>query len=50
MREEVEALAVAELRKQWEGVGSDGRADDLAARVVAGDLDPYAAADALLEG
>jgi LAO/AO transport system kinase len=49
VREEVEALAVAALRKQWVGVGSDGRADDLAARVVAGDLDPYAAADALLE-
>ena len=49
VREEVEALAVAVLRKQWEGVGSDGRADDLAARVVAGDLDPYAAADSLLE-
>ncbi len=48
VREEVEALAVAALRKQWEGVGADGRVDDLAARVASGELDPYAAADALL--
>jgi LAO/AO transport system kinase len=51
VREEIEALAVATLRRQWEGVGRDGRAaelDGLAERVAAGDLDPYAAADALL--
>jgi LAO/AO transport system kinase len=51
VREEIEALAVATLRRQWEGVGRDGRAaelDGLAGRVSAGDLDPYAAADALL--
>jgi LAO/AO transport system kinase len=51
VREEIEALAVATLRRQWEGVGRDGRAaelDGLAGRVSAGELDPYAAADALL--
>ncbi|GAA1913289.1 methylmalonyl Co-A mutase-associated GTPase MeaB [Nocardioides marmoribigeumensis] len=47
-RAEVEALAVDALRRQWEGVGSDGRVDDLAAQVAEGRLDPYAAADALL--
>jgi LAO/AO transport system kinase len=47
-RAEVEALAVDALRKRWEGIGADGRVDGLAARVAAGDLDPYAAADALL--
>ena len=29
-------------------VGADGRADDLAARVAAGEIDPYAAADELI--
>lgn len=48
-RAEVEALAVAALRRRWESVGTDGRVDDLAARVASGDLDPYAAADELLD-
>ncbi len=47
-RAEIEALAVAALRRRWEGLGDDGRADDLAGRVAAGELDPYAAADSLL--
>ncbi len=47
-RAEIEALAVATLRRQWESVGSDGRVSGLAGRVAAGELDPYAAADALL--
>jgi LAO/AO transport system kinase len=47
-RAEVEALAVAALRAQWEGVGTDDRVSALADRVAGGDLDPYAAADELL--
>jgi LAO/AO transport system kinase len=47
-RAEVEALAVDALRRRWEGVGWDGRVDDLAAQVAEGRLDPYAAADSLL--
>ena len=46
-REEVEALAVRELRSRWE-VGDHDRLDELAAEVVAGSLDPFAAADRLL--
>jgi LAO/AO transport system kinase len=46
-REEVEAIAVAALRSRWELQG-EGRLDELAAAVVAGESDPYAAADALL--
>ena len=47
-RAEVEALAVDALRRRWEGVGADGRVDDLAAQVALGRLDPYAAADSLI--
>jgi LAO/AO transport system kinase len=46
-REEVEAIAVAALRSRWEPQGG-GRLDELAAAVVAGESDPYAAADVLL--
>ncbi len=45
---EVEALAMAALRARWGGVGGAGRVDELAAQVVAGTLDPYAAADRLV--
>jgi LAO/AO transport system kinase len=51
-REEIEAIAVAALRHRWEGVGgalqSSGDLDTLAAAVVAGEKDPYAAADELV--
>ena len=49
-REEVSALAVAQLRRQLGGLPGQGRLDDLAAQVAAGKLDPYAAADELIAG
>lgn len=48
-RAEVEAVAVAALRRRWE-VGDTSTLDALAQAVAAGEQDPYAAADALLEG
>jgi LAO/AO transport system kinase len=48
-REEIEAIAVTSLREQWRGVHERTELDALAERVVAGDTDPYAAADELLE-
>lgn len=47
-REEVAAIAVAALRERWESVSGHADLDDLAASVVAGELDPYAAADQLV--
>ena len=48
-RAEIEALAVALLRARWERIeGTD--LDHLAAAVVAGEVDPYAAADRLVGG
>jgi LAO/AO transport system kinase len=49
-REEVSALALAELRRRAGGMPGESRLDDLADRVAAGDLDPYAAADELISG
>jgi LAO/AO transport system kinase len=46
-REEIEAIAVASLRDRWEGVTGHADLDSLAAAVVAGETDPYAAADHL---
>ncbi|QIG43787.1 methylmalonyl Co-A mutase-associated GTPase MeaB [Nocardioides anomalus] len=46
-REEIEAIAVAALRERWEGLQHDDL-DALAEAVVAGDTDPYAAADELV--
>ena len=37
------------LREQWRGVHENAALDELAAEVVAGESDPYAAADLLLE-
>ena len=48
-REEVEALALTALRERWGDVHGRTELDELAARVAAGETDPYAAADALLE-
>ncbi len=51
-REEIEAIAVAALRDRWESVAgvlpSGGDLDALAEAVVAGETDPYAAADELV--
>ena len=48
-RDEIEAIAVTALREQWRGVHENAALDELAAEVVAGDSDPYAAADLLLD-
>ena len=47
-RDEIEAIAVTSLREQWRGVHENAALDELAAEVVAGESDPYAAADLLL--
>jgi LAO/AO transport system kinase len=47
-RDEVEAIALAELRRRFERMPGDDRLDRLAASVVAGRSDPFAAADSLL--
>jgi LAO/AO transport system kinase len=47
-REEVAAIAVAALRQRMGGLPGDSRLDSLAARVAAGELDPYSAADELV--
>ena len=48
-RREIEAVALHELRERFGNVGADERLDDLAAAVLAGDQDPFAAADVLLD-
>lgn len=47
-RSEVEAIALAAMRERWAAAGG-GDLDGLASRVAAGDVDPYAAADELLD-
>ena len=47
-RDEIEAIAVTSLRERWGDVHARTELDELAARVVAGAVDPYAAADELL--
>ncbi len=47
-REEIEAIAVTALRERWGDVHARTELDELAAAVVAGESDPYAAADELL--
>jgi LAO/AO transport system kinase len=47
-RDEIEAIAVTALRAQWGDVHGRSELDELAAAVVAGQSDPYTAADALL--
>ncbi len=49
-RREVEAIALAALRKRWGGTDSGDDLEVLAASVAAGETDPYAAADRLLDG
>jgi LAO/AO transport system kinase len=43
-RDEIEAIAVTELRSRFADLHGDARLDDLAAAVTQGQLDPYAAA------
>ena len=47
-RDEIEAIAVTALREKWGDVHGHADLDDLAEAVVAGESDPYAAADELL--
>jgi LAO/AO transport system kinase len=47
-RDEIEAIAVTALRARWGDVHGRSELDVLAERVVAGDTDPYRAADELL--
>ena len=48
-RDEISSLALAEIRSRMGDLGSGGLLDHLAARVVDGGSDPFAAADSLLE-
>ncbi|MCD4534443.1 methylmalonyl Co-A mutase-associated GTPase MeaB [Nocardioides sp. cx-169] len=47
-RGEIEAIALTSLRRRWGDVHGHCALDDLAAAVVAGESDPYRAADLLL--
>jgi LAO/AO transport system kinase len=49
-REEISAIAVAEIRRRLGGLPGESRLDELAGQVAAGKLDPYAAADELVAG
>ncbi len=49
VRDEIETIAVTVLRRRWDDVHARVELDDLAAAVVAGESDPYTAADTLLE-
>jgi LAO/AO transport system kinase len=46
--EEISAIAVAELRHRVGGLPGESRLEELAARVTAGEIDPYTAADELI--
>ncbi|HZC26698.1 MAG TPA: methylmalonyl Co-A mutase-associated GTPase MeaB [Actinopolymorphaceae bacterium] len=47
-REEIESLALVDLRRRLDLLPRDRRLDALAEKVLAGDLDPYRAADELV--
>jgi LAO/AO transport system kinase len=49
-REEISAIALAELRRRMGGLPGESRLDELADRVTVGELDPYSAADELISG
>jgi LAO/AO transport system ATPase len=49
-REEIAAIAVAVLRERMGALPGDQRMTELAARVAAGETDPYTAADELVSG
>jgi len=48
IREEIAALALADLRRRLDDLPRDRRLDTLVERVIAGELDPYRAADELV--
>ena len=48
--DEIEAIAVTALRERMGDPRRGAALDELAARVVAGEIDPYVAADRLVEG
>ena len=48
-RDEIEAIALTSMREQWRDFHERTELDELAERVVAGEADPYSAADELLE-
>lgn len=48
-RREIEALALTEVRSRFAHLSGDTRLDTLAAQVLAGQTDPFAAADTLVE-
>jgi LAO/AO transport system kinase len=48
VRDEIETIAVTALRRHWDGVHARVELDDLAAAVLAGETDPYTAADTLV--
>jgi LAO/AO transport system kinase len=50
VRAEISAIALGELRLRMGGLPGESRLDELADRVLAGDLDPYSAADELISG
>lgn len=49
VRREIEALALAEISSRFAHLSGDVRLDALAGQVLAGDTDPFAAADTLVE-
>nr|MCW2727047.1 methylmalonyl Co-A mutase-associated GTPase MeaB [Aeromicrobium sp.] len=49
VRREIEALALTEVRSRFAHLSGDARLDTLAAQVLAGQTDPFAAADTLVE-
>ena len=49
VRDEIEAIAVTALRRRFGDVHGDARLDVLAEKVLTGQLDPYAAADEIIE-
>jgi LAO/AO transport system kinase len=49
IRREIEALALSEVSERFAHVSADARLDTLAAQVLAGELDPFAAADTIVE-
>jgi len=49
-RDEISALAVAELRQRLGALPGESRVEKLAEQVASGQLDPYTAADQLIEG
>ena len=49
VRDEIEAIAATALRRRFGDMHGDARLDVLAEKVLTGELDPYAAADEIIE-